>query len=106
MGRDSLMNEIEGLGHQEDIVNKEVVVPDVRASSVSSSRKDAVVVAGSGLAAAEDGVLKETWNPYLPRPPSMRQLTDEVDQNAEKVAVFQGELCIGTVEWQMPDNSA
>lgn len=90
------MTEIEGLGHQEDVVNKEVVVPDVKASSVSSSRKEAVVVAGSGLAAAEDGVLKETWNPYLPRPPSMRQLTDEVDNNAEKVAVFQANTSEGS----------
>ena len=54
----------------------------------SSSSRNAKVM-GSGLAASEDGVLKEEWNPYLPRPPSMRQITDDVDANAESVAVFQ-----------------
>ncbi|KAL3939786.1 MAG: hypothetical protein SGARI_001244 [Bacillariaceae sp.] len=87
--RKNLLGEIEGLGHQEDAIADAKVVraPDVKAHSVTSpsSRNMGGI---TGLATGQDGTLKEEWNPYLPRPPSMRQITDDVNAGAEQVAVF------------------
>jgi NAD(P)-dependent dehydrogenase (short-subunit alcohol dehydrogenase family) len=42
-----------------------------------------------GIAKDEDGNLTEQWDPFLPRPPSMRKIDDGEDRsNAEQVAVF------------------
>jgi hypothetical protein len=86
------MAEINELGHQEDATatGKVVHVPDVKARDVSSMKSPSSRNTGAfgNLGTGQDGTLKEEWDPYLPRPPSMRQITDDVDENAEKVAVF------------------
>jgi hypothetical protein len=87
-GHANVMAQIEGLGHQEDATAdaRVVHVADVKSTSVNKSSRNMAGI--SGLATGQDGTLKEEWDPYLPRPPSMRQITEEVNENAEKVAVF------------------
>lgn len=41
-----------------------------------------------GITKDEHGNLIEEWDPYLPRPPSMRKIEDEDRSNSEQVAVF------------------
>jgi hypothetical protein len=90
-GHANVMAQINELGHQEDATaGGRVVHVDVKAKDVSSIKSPASRnMEGIGaFATGQDGTLKEEWDPYLPRPPSMRQITEEVDENAEKVAVF------------------
>lgn len=83
--RKSVMAEIDGLGHTEDAVATAKTVPAAKASTPKSG-------AGSGgvfdLNVGTDGALKQVWPAHLPKPPSMRDLVNEADPNAEQVAVF------------------
>jgi len=42
----------------------------------------------SAFEKTEDGTLQVKWDPYLPRPPSMREMNEEDRSAAEQVAVF------------------
>ena len=75
------------MGHTEEATaSAKTVEPTVKASSTSASTPKNTGVFDLGV--GEDGTLKEEWNHYLPRPPSMRELKPDVDPNAEQVAVF------------------
>eukprot|EP00934_Nitzschia_sp_Nitz4_P005848 Nitzschia sp. Nitz4//scaffold19_size178191//12238//13065//NITZ4_001954-RA/size178191-processed-gene-0.3-mRNA-1//1//CDS//3329540610//5838//frame0 len=84
-GHDALMAEINDMGHTEDNVAAAKTVPAAKASTPSAKTpKKGVFDLGVG----DDGTLQEEWDPYLPRPPSMREIIQDVDPNAEQVAVF------------------
>lgn len=79
----AVMAQINDMGHSEDNV--------ATAKTVTAPTKSSTPKQGKGvfdLAAGDDGALTEVWDPYLPRPPSMRELKADVDPNAEQVAVF------------------
>jgi len=80
-----VMAEINNLGHSEDATaTAKTVNPAKAATPVSKPTTKGPFDLGVG----EDGALKEVWDPYLPRPPSLRELKPDVDPNAEQVAVF------------------
>lgn len=80
-----VMSEIHDMGHLEVATAQAKVVPAARATkTVMSPHKGGF----SALATGEDGTLVQEWDPFLPRPPSMRKIVNEVDPNAEQVAVF------------------
>ena len=85
-----MLDEINNMGHTEDNTATAKVVTS---SSVKASTPTRSTTPGGGkgvftFAKGADGTLSETWDPYLPRPPSMRKIQPEVDPNAEQVAVF------------------
>mmetsp|Transcript_18827 Transcript_18827/g.52607 ORF Transcript_18827/g.52607 Transcript_18827/m.52607 type:complete len:285 (-) Transcript_18827:129-983(-) len=92
--RANLLAEIDNLGHQEDAIATAKVVtnkpksPGPRAFKSPKAGDD--VKGFSSLTTGTDGTLKQEWDPYLPRPPSMKHIDpdDLVDENAEQVAVF------------------
>jgi NmrA-like family len=86
----NLMAQIHEMGYQEDATAAaRVVHADAVAKSTAMKSPTSKNLAGIGaFATGQDGTLREEWDPYLPRPPSMRQLTEEVDETAEQVAVF------------------
>lgn len=96
----NLMAQIHDLGHQEDATATAKVVKAPRRSPKANtvSKKNYKSTQGANdnmgglgaFATGTDGTLTEEWDPYLPRPPSMRNLNPEdiVDENAEQVAVF------------------
>lgn len=85
-----LMAQIHEMGYQEDATaTARVVHADAVAKSTAMKSPISKNLAGIGaFATGQDGTLTEEWDPYLPRPPSMRQLTEDVDESAEQVAVF------------------
>jgi hypothetical protein len=85
--RSLLMGEINAMGLTEDnTASAKSVSEPVRATTTPGKAKERGGLFGLGTGA--DGTLKEEWDPYLPRPPSMRELKVDVDPNAEQVAVF------------------
>jgi hypothetical protein len=84
--RRSVMAEIDDMGHTEEATaSAKTVEPSAKAHATATTPKGKGVF---DLGVGEDGTLKEEWDPYLPRPPSMRDLKVDVDPNAEQVAVF------------------
>jgi len=88
----NLMTQIHDLGHQEDATATAKVVKAKTQSDYKSSTPKNRADAGAfgAFSTGQDGTLTEEWDPYLPRPPSMKDINnaDLVDENAEKVAVF------------------
>jgi hypothetical protein len=86
-GHSMVMADIHDMGHTEDATATARIVPASKAATKTSKspKKKAGVF---DFTTGTDGTLKEEWDPYLPRPPSMRQLVQEVDPNSEQVAVF------------------
>jgi NmrA-like family len=91
----NLMAQIQEMGAQEEATHNARVVhaPDATASSTNQTLKPSPKsrIAGIGeFSTKQDGTLTEEWDPYLPRPPSMRQLNADDNDNsgAEQVAVF------------------
>jgi hypothetical protein len=88
----NLMAQIHEMGFQEDATaTARVIHADAVAKSVKSVKSSPAKGAMAGIGAfatGQDGTLTEEWDTYLPRPPSMRQLTEDVDESAEQVAVF------------------
>lgn len=94
------LDEIKEMGHQEELtasgraLNSNKLPKTVKATGYGKSprtaRKKDHFGGFADLATGADGTLKEEWDPYLPRPPSNRELKEEdmVDPNAEQVAVF------------------
>lgn len=81
----AVMAEIHDMGHSEEATaTAKTVNPTKATAPVSKSPAKGVFNMGVG----EDGALQEVWDPYLPRPPSMRELKADVDPDAEQVAVF------------------
>ncbi|KAG7354499.1 hypothetical protein IV203_003855 [Nitzschia inconspicua] len=78
-GHANVMAQIEGLGHQEAATAdaKVVHVPDVKSPSVGGNKARGDMSGISGLATGQDGTLKEEWNPYLPRPPSVLRVSNK-----------------------------
>jgi len=86
-GHSAVMGEITAMGRTEDnMAAARAVNEPVRATTPASKAKERGGLFGLGT--GDDGTLKEEWDPYLPRPPSMRELKADVDPNAEQVAVF------------------
>ncbi|VEU40396.1 unnamed protein product [Pseudo-nitzschia multistriata] len=87
-----LVAEIDTLGHQEDnVANARVIKAKKSPRGGFKSPKAADNMGGlKSLTTSADGTLTEEWDPYLPRPPSMKHIdpADLVDENAEQVAVF------------------
>ena len=82
----SVMAQIANMGHSEDATaTARIVSSPTHTSNVKSPNAQGAIF---NLATGEDGTLKEEWDTYLPRPPSMRKLNADVDPNAEQVAVF------------------
>lgn len=79
-----VMAEIHNMGHSEEATATAKTVNPTKASTPAKSTGKGPFDLGVG----EDGALKEVWDTYLPRPPSMRELRADVDPNAEQVAVF------------------
>eukprot|EP00339_Tiarina_fusa_P006672 CAMPEP_0117027878 /NCGR_PEP_ID=MMETSP0472-20121206/20323_1 /TAXON_ID=693140 ORGANISM="Tiarina fusus, Strain LIS" /NCGR_SAMPLE_ID=MMETSP0472 /ASSEMBLY_ACC=CAM_ASM_000603 /LENGTH=273 /DNA_ID=CAMNT_0004735217 /DNA_START=172 /DNA_END=993 /DNA_ORIENTATION=+ len=82
------MADISDMGHTEDATTTAKVV---RGSPSKTTRTPAGGKSGGGVftfATGADGTLTQEWDPFLPRPPSMREIKPEVDPNAEQVAVF------------------
>lgn len=91
--RANLIAEIDDLGHQEDaIATAKVVKPKAKPSPTSykSPRGGGDFGGFRAIKTNTDGTLTEEWDPYLPRPPSLRNINpdDLVDDSAEQVAVF------------------
>ena len=87
----NLMSQINDLGHQEDATATAKVVKPVRGKTQNDYKSPRNAPIGIGaFATGQDGTLTEEWDTYLPRPPSMKDINeaDRVDENAEKVAVF------------------
>lgn len=96
----NLMTQIQDLGHQEDAIATAKVVKNTDVNSNNKIHKGKTtadykspknMAGGFGaFATGKDGTLIEEWDPYLPRPPSMKEIhpDDLVDDNAEMVAVF------------------
>ena len=84
--RTNLMTEINDLGHQEDATASARVVKN-RFKSPKGSKD---MGGFQALSKGEDGTLKAEWDDYFPRPPSMRNLNEDVDsyETSEQVAVF------------------
>jgi NmrA-like family len=83
----AVMGEINAMGHiEENTATAKAVNEPVRATATPSKGKERTGLFGLGTGA--DGTLQEEWDPYLPRPPSMREIQQDVDPNAEQVAVF------------------
>jgi hypothetical protein len=92
--RVSLMENIRGMGHSEDTAHAGKVVPadgiivaPVIASSPVKTTPRGRQSGAFAFATGTDGTLKEEWDPYLPRPPSLINLVEE-NAGAEQVAVF------------------
>lgn len=91
----NLMAQIQQMGVQDEAThNARVVHADAAASNthkttLKPSPKNRITGIGE-FSTGQDGTLTEEWDPYLPRPPSMRQLNanDGPDASAEQVAVF------------------
>lgn len=92
--RANLMAEIDELGHQEDaIATAKVVTSNTPKAPTTPRNFRSPKTSRSSintLTTGTDGTLTEEWDPYLPRPPSMRNINPDelVDENAEQVAVF------------------
>jgi len=87
-GHTALMADINNMGHTEDATATAKVVEN---SAKKSKKSKTPKRGGKGVftyATGEDGTITEKWDPYLPRPPSMRDLKAENNDNAETVAVF------------------
>jgi hypothetical protein len=89
----NLMSQINDLGHQEDATATAKVVKPVKGKTQSDYKSPRNAPGGGGISAfatGQDGTLTEEWDTYLPRPPSMKDINeaDIVDENAEKVAIF------------------
>lgn len=83
--KSAILAEIDKMGKTEENVAQ------ARTVAVKAPTPTAKSSGGTGpfeLGVGEDGTLSNKWDPFLPRPPSMRELTSEVDPNAEQVAVF------------------
>jgi len=87
--RANLMAEIDDLGHQEDATATAKVVV-TKSTTTPKNYKSPKAGRFGAFATGTDGTLREEWDAYLPRPPSMKNLNAEdiVDANAEQVAVF------------------
>lgn len=80
------MGDIKAMGHTEDnTATAKTVNEPVRAKTPQGKSEDRGLF---GLGTGDDGTLRETWDPYLPKPPSMREIKADVDPDAEQVAVF------------------
>lgn len=79
-----VMSEIHDMGHAETATAEAKIVP----SSHARTPKKGGAAPFGALTAGKDGTLTEEWDTYLPRPPSMAEIVEEVDPNAEQVAVF------------------
>lgn len=92
--RANLMAEIDNLGHQEDAIATAKVVTNKPKSpsprNFKSPKGGGDMGGFKALTTGTDGTLKQEWDSYLPRPPSMKDINPEdlVDENAEQVAVF------------------
>mmetsp|Transcript_9287 Transcript_9287/g.23081 ORF Transcript_9287/g.23081 Transcript_9287/m.23081 type:complete len:289 (-) Transcript_9287:144-1010(-) len=94
--RKNLITEINDLGHQEDATATGRVVKSSKLQRENSGKrykspKGSADMGGfKALSRGEDGTLKAEWNPYLPRPPSMKNLNEDdmLSENSEQVAVF------------------
>lgn len=95
----NLMTQIQDLGHQEDAIATAKVVKNtdvnrnniVKVKTTANYKSPKNMAGGFGaFATGQDGTLREEWDPYLPRPPSMKDIKPEdlVDDDAELVAVF------------------
>ena len=83
--KSAILAEIDKMGKTEENVAQ------ARTVAVKAPTPTAKSSGGTGpfeLGVGEDGTLSNKWDPFLPRPPSMRELASEVDPNAEQVAVF------------------
>jgi len=83
-----LMESIRGMGYSEHTTQTAAVVPPTPTVKKPVSRTPTRKKTEFELATSEDGGLTEEWDPYLPRPPSMRQLVRDRFEGAEQVAVF------------------
>jgi hypothetical protein len=84
-----IMGDIVDMGHMEEATTTAKVVRPK--SSKASTRTPTGGKSGGGVftfATGADGTLTQEWDPFLPRPPSMRELKPEFDPGAEQVAVF------------------
>lgn len=88
--RTSVMHDIEGMGHVDEMTHEaKIIEPSARATDVSG--KGTTPVGKGGIfefSKSEDGTLKEEWDPYLPRPPSLKKIEVDDSADAEQVAVF------------------
>ena len=80
--RTEMLGSIRGMGHTDDAMSNAAVVPSMK--SPVKQKKGGVL----GFATGQDGTLTTEWDPFLPRPPSMRKIEVDPHANAEQVAVF------------------
>lgn len=83
--KSAVMAEIDNMGKTEENVAAARTI-DVKAHTPTAKSPGGKGVFELGV--GEDGTLSNKWDPFLPRPPSMRELTADVDPDAEQVAVF------------------
>ena len=91
-----LMAAINKMGHSEDATRSGKVISPRASPRSNSGKKAAFRTPNSNafggfkaLEKGEDGGLKQVWDDYYPRPPSMRDLgAGDALENAEQVAVF------------------
>jgi NmrA-like family len=88
--RASVMTSIRGMGHTDEAIASAAVIPSI--TSPKKKAKAGVL----GFDTGTDGTLKEEWDPYLPRPPSMRKIEVDRYANAEQVAVFNANTAEGS----------
>jgi len=94
--RMALNAEIVSQGHSDDQLNRDVPVTRKvkRAANTAVTEWNAGMVASDGDAGGAGGGLRDVWPEHLPRPPSMKKLTDEDDSasasnpNVPQVIVF------------------
>jgi hypothetical protein len=85
--RTSVMHDIEQMGHLEEMTHDATVIePSAKAKRPSSAK--AAKAGMLGFSTGDDGTIKEEWDPYLPRPPSLRKIEEPDNSDAEQVAVF------------------
>jgi len=82
--RAALMGTIKGLGHTDEMVSEAKIIPKSSTPVKTPTGKGGVLGFGTG----EDGTLKEEWDTWLPRPPSMKLIEVDEYEGAEQVAVF------------------
>jgi hypothetical protein len=85
-----VMADISDMGHTEEATTTAKVIRAIP-SKATTTRTPAGGKTGGGVftfATGADGTLTQEWDPFLPRPPSMREIKSEVDPDAEQVAVF------------------
>jgi hypothetical protein len=85
----NLMGDILSMGHTDEATATAKIIPSIPSARAPTQKKSPNKGGTFGhLATGQDGTLVEEWDTYLPRPPSMRKLEEDVNSNAERVAVF------------------